>query len=118
MIAKLRSWSKVNAGNGINGEFFCKVADELVRLQNLSDSRLENIKAMSSYLDDVAEALGVPKPGTPVEGIGACWNLMAAIRRQKAVIEKISRVASGEDQVADDDTEGMEWIRRFIAESV
>lgn len=34
------------------------------------------------------------------------------------VVEKIARVVSGEDQVADDDTEGLIWIRRFIAESV
>lgn len=36
----------------------------------------------------------------------------------QAVVDKIARVASGEDQVADDDTEGLIWIRRFIAESV
>jgi len=33
LVAKLRSWHLVNAGNGINGEFFGKVADELERLQ-------------------------------------------------------------------------------------
>lgn len=32
MIAKLRSWRLVEAGNGINGEFFGRVADELERL--------------------------------------------------------------------------------------
>lgn len=48
-------------------------------LKQLSESRLENIKAMSSFLDDVATALGVAKPGTPVEGIGACWNVMSKI---------------------------------------
>ena len=53
---------------------------ETEKLVTLSNSRLENIKAMSSYLDDVAEALGVTKPSTPIEGIGACWKVMAAIQ--------------------------------------
>jgi len=35
-----------------------------------------------------------------------------------ALVETIRRVASGEDQVADDDTEGMAWIQRLIAEAV
>ena len=34
------------------------------------------------------------------------------------VVDKIARVVSGEDQVADDDTDGLIWIRQFIAESV
>lgn len=48
-------------------------------LLNLSVSRLENIKSMSSFLDDIATALGVAKPETPVEGIGACWKVIDAI---------------------------------------
>lgn len=30
------------------------------------------------------------------------------------ILEKISRVAHGEDQVGDDDTEGMAWIAEFV----
>ncbi len=33
-----------------------------------------------------------------------------------AVLERISRVAHGEDQVANDDTEGMAWIANFVDE--
>lgn len=74
MINQLKSYR-----NGVHGEFFLSVADELERLQKLSEARLENITAMSGFLDDVAAALGVAKPGSPVEGIGACWNVMGKI---------------------------------------
>lgn len=76
-----------------------------------SDSRLENVKAMSSYLDDVAEALGVPKPGTPVEGIGACWKVIEAIQKRNKALEHI---ASGECTV------GEAYLTAFdaLAESV
>jgi len=47
----------------------------------------------------------------------AC-TLLEQRDRLQAVVDKIAKVASGEDQVADDDTEGMIWIRQFIAESV
>lgn len=30
------------------------------------------------------------------------------------LLEKISRVAHGEDQVGDNDTEGMEWIAEYV----
>jgi hypothetical protein len=79
MINRLKSYQ-----NGVHGQFFLEVAAELARLQKLADTRLETIKAMSGYLDDVAEALGVAKPSTPVEGIGACWKVMGAIQALQA----------------------------------
>lgn len=36
----------------------------------------------------------------------------------KAKLEKIRRVASGEDQVANDDTGGMKWIADFIGKEI
>jgi hypothetical protein len=35
-----------------------------------------------------------------------------------SIIESIRQVASGENQVAIDDTGGMEWITRFIADNI
>jgi hypothetical protein len=58
----------------------CQAAFDAASTSKLAEARLETIKAMSGYLDDVAEALGVPKPGTPVEGVGACWKVMEAIQ--------------------------------------
>lgn len=89
------------------------------RLQKLSESRLENIKAMSSYLDDVAEALGVAKPGTPVEGIGACWKVMGAIETLQAKNKKFRGVM--EDCVAGHDdccNYVCNKIKETLAESV
>lgn len=55
-----------------------------------------------------------------VEGRYPCTCMTEAEPYQllNDMLEKIARVASGEDQVADDDTEGMRWIQQFIAESV
>lgn len=63
-----------------------------------SDSRLENVKAMSGYLDDVSEVLGVAKPSTPVEGIGACWKVMVAIQRRNKALESLLNVADYEER--------------------
>jgi hypothetical protein len=63
---------------GVIGHCRTLIAD-VEQLQKLTDTRLETIKAMSSYLDDVAEALGIPKPSTPHEGVGACWKVMESI---------------------------------------
>ena len=40
------------------------------------------------------------------------------INRLQEVLSNIAKVASGEDQVADDDTGGLAWIQQYIAESV
>lgn len=91
MTYRLKSYK-----NGIHGEFFLAVAAEIERLQTLAEARLENIKAMSGYLDDVATALGVPAPGTPVEGIGACWKVMEAIQKRNEALELIAAASLGQ----------------------
>jgi hypothetical protein len=93
MIYRLKSYQ-----NGIHGDFFLAVAHELERLQDLSEARLENIKAMSSYLDGVAEALGVPNPRTPVEGGGACWEVMAAILQRNEALALIASASLGQTE--------------------
>ena|SRR5277367_1880978 len=40
-------------------------------------------------------------------------NLLERIKQFEADLEKIIEVASGAEQVADDDTGGMEWIDKF-----
>jgi len=43
-------------------------------------------------------------------------QLEAELKRKDEILAQVSRVAHGEDQVADDDTEGMAWIANFIDE--
>ena len=58
---------------------------ELTRFQKMAARRLEIIKDMSCYLDDLSEVLGVAKPTTPAEGISAVWKVLAAIQELQRV---------------------------------
>lgn len=53
------------------------------RNKELAELRLGTIKDMSAFLDQVAEALGVEKPGTPAAGVGAYFKVMEEIHRLK-----------------------------------
>ena len=75
--------------NMLAGDFAVEIATVIRDQAKLAESRQENIKAMSGYLNDVAGALGVPIPTTPVEGVGACWKIMEAIRALKIAKENL-----------------------------
>ena len=62
-------------------------------LQKLADTRLESNQAKAAFLDSVAEALGVPKPQTPMEGVGACLGIMTAINLRDSQIERLQEEA-------------------------
>jgi len=42
----------------------------------------------------------------------------AKLAEARAILEKVLAVVSGEDQVADDDTEGMTWVYNFIKQKL
>ena len=90
------------------------VLDEVERLTRLNVSLLDGEMPVCGDCD------GTGWQYNRVEGRYACTCMTEAEPYQilEDLIEKIRRVATGEDQVADDDTEGMGYISQLIAEAV
>jgi hypothetical protein len=114
MITRLKSYR-----NGVHGEFFLDVASELETQHKLAQARLETIHSMSSYLDDLAEALGIAKPSTPAEGVGAVWKVMESVQSLRAEVERLTEQLSSADDgwIAWQEKHGLELERREHAES-
>ncbi len=86
------------------------------KAEGLAAVRLETIKAMSGYLDDVAGALGVKKPGTPGEGVGACWKVAEAIVQRNEALEWIAFASLGP---ADPESVGLlEKVKKIAREAL
>lgn len=60
---------------------------QLETAEKLAADRLVTIQSMSTFLDQIAEALSLDAPKTPVDGIGAVWDVMEAIADLKTFKE-------------------------------
>lgn len=63
------------------------LTNKLKEAEDLAAHRLETIISLSNYLDNIAGALSIEAPKTPVEGIGAVWDVMEAIHTLQAKAE-------------------------------
>jgi hypothetical protein len=56
------------------------------------ESKREEIRCMCGYLDDVAGALGISAPKTPVEGAMACFGVMEAVYKRNTALDRITEI--------------------------
>lgn len=75
-----------------NNELKERVEKWKIWYERVSEAQIEKIKAMSFFLDDVAAALGVQKPATPIDGIDACWKVLGAIQERNERITALELV--------------------------
>lgn len=80
--AKLRSWHMVNAGNGIDGEFFGKVADELERLQRDLDFERSTSNFDATRLRRLATLVGASTPESDETLLACAGTVLGGIARQ------------------------------------
>ena len=76
--------------------------------QKIAADRLEKIQSMSEFLDNLAMTIGIQKPKTPGEGVGAVQDLITAIQvlqwkenRNTEAIDELRRVVDEADKYLD-----------------
>lgn len=111
------------------GDFAVEIATLIQRQQEVERNLCKLLAQHDLHWGAVAAALGgiccggVDGPvSEPNSTGGTIVAAIKALRGEKLelriALDSVARVASGERQVADNDTEAMAWIQRFIADAV